>query len=417
MERTMNPMKLLAIVALSLFVSLTARAQRFDEFFTDSTLRLNYIFAGDRAEQRIYLDELEKTPRWYGRRMRLGELPLKGDGQITVADAASGKVIYRHSFSSLFQEWLTTTESHSVAKSFENVFLVPFPKEKVSIKVELFDYRERPITSLTHTVDPRDILIRRTDKPNYPYVTMQQAADTAHCIHFAYVAEGYTEDQMDDFLRDVRMAMEALFAHEPFKSLRPRFNIVAVKSPSLGVGTSHPGKGIWNKSALQSHFDTFYSARYLTTLHMKRLNDALDCIPYEHIIVLVNSPVYGGGGIYNSYTISTMHNERSLPVVVHEFGHSFGGLADEYEYSEDDPQYFPDIETWRPNITTQCDFSKKWENLVKEGKAGLVEGGGYQRKGVWRGCPDCRMRTNEVKEFCPVCQQALTRLIDFYTVE
>lgn len=413
----MRRIKTLLLAILAVFAVQRVQAQDFDEFFTDSTLRLNYIFAGDRTEQRIYLDELEKTPRWYGRRIRLGELPLKGDGQITVTDAASGKVVYRHSFSSLFQEWLTTAESHNVAKSFENVFLVPYPKQKVNIKVELFDYRERPITSLTHTVDPRDILIRRTDKPNYPYVTMQQAADTARCIHFAYVAEGYTEDQMDDFLRDVRTAMEALFAHEPFKSLRPRFNIVAVKSPSLGVGTSHPGKGIWNKSALQSHFDTFYSARYLTTLHMKRLNDALNCIPYEHIIVLVNSPVYGGGGIYNSYTISTMHNERSLPVVVHEFGHSFGGLADEYEYSEDDPQYFPDIETWRPNITTKCDFSKKWENLVKEGKAGLVEGGGYQQKGVWRGCPDCRMRTNEVKEFCPVCQQALTRLIDFYTVE
>lgn len=394
-----------------------AKAQRFDEFFTDSTLRLNYIFAGDRTEQRIYVDELEKTSRWYGRRIRLDQLPLKGDGQITVSDAASGKVIYRHSFSSLFQEWLATEESHRVAKSFENVFLVPLPKQKVNIKVELLDYHERPITSLTHTVDPTDILIRRTDKPQFPYVTMQQAADTAHCIHFAYVAEGYTEDQMDTFIDDVKRAMEALFEHEPFKSLRSRFNIVAVKSPSEGTGTSHPGKGLWNKSALQSHFDTFYSARYLTTLHLKRLYDALNCVPAEHVLVLVNSPVYGGGGIYNSYTISTMHNDRSLPVVVHEFGHSFGGLADEYEYSDDDPQYFPDVETWRPNITTKCDFSQKWQNLIDEGKAGFVEGGGYQSKGVWRGCPDCRMRTNEVKEFCPVCQQALTRLIDFYTVE
>ena len=102
-------------------------------------------------------------------------------------------------------------------------------------------------------------------------------------------------------------------------------------------------------------------------------------------------------------------------MVVHEFGHSFGGLADEYDYTNDDPMYFSDTEPWEQNITTLKDFSNKWQNLIDEKKASLVEGGGYQSKGVWRGCNNCRMRTNEVKEFCPVCQQALQRLIRFYT--
>jgi hypothetical protein len=229
------------------------------------------------------------------------------------------------------------------------------------------------------------------------------------------LAEGYQQDEMSTFIDDVHVAMEALFEHEPFKSLRDRFHIVAVKAPSQESGTSEPGRGIWKNTALHSHFDTFYSDRYLTTLHLKDMHDWLAGIPYEHIIVLVNSGRYGGGGIFNSYNLTTTHHAKYRPVVVHEFGHSFGGLADEYAYGNDDPMYFPDTEPWEPNITTKCDFSKKWEDLYKKGKAGLHEGGGYLTNGVWRGFEDCRMRTNEEPEFCLVCKQALTRLIDFYT--
>ena len=104
-----------------------------------------------------------------------------------------------------------------------------------------------------------------------------------------------------------------------------------------------------------------------------------------------------------------------LPVVVHEFGHSFGGLGDEYAYGNDDSMYFPDTEPWEPNLTTKATAFIKWEHLIKAGKAGLVEGGGYLEKGVWRGCENCRMRTNEEPEFCIVCREARVRLINFYT--
>jgi len=229
------------------------------------------------------------------------------------------------------------------------------------------------------------------------------------------VAEGYQQQEMDTFLADCRVAMESLFAHEPFKQTQDRFNMIAVMPPSADSGTSWPAKGIWKQTALGSHFDTFYSDRYLTTLHLKRLHDVLAGTPYEHIIILVNTDHYGGGGIYNSYNLTYTHGEQFRPVVVHEFGHSFGGLGDEYPYGDDDPMYFPDTEPWEPNLTTQHDFSGKWEHLVRERKAGLVEGGGYLSKGVWRGFENCRMRTNAEPEFCLVCREALLRLIDFYT--
>ena len=385
-------------------------AQRFEDDFEDRTLRLDYTFAGNATYSNIYVDELVSLPRWYGKRQHLNEVPLTGNGQIIMRRHNSETVIFRHSFSTLFQEWLATEEAKRTQKSFENVFLVPFPKDTVDITVELYDNHAKTAISMIHTVIPSDILIRKAgEREILPYDVLHQASDTSRCIHIAFVAEGYTADEMDHYLNDCQKAIGSLFNHEPFKSLQDRFNIIAVKSVSSESGTSEPAKGIWKNTALGSHFDTFYSDRYLTTLHLKRLHDLLAGTPYEHIIILVNTEHYGGGGIYNSYNLSYTGGKQFLPVVVHEFGHSFGGLGDEYAYGNDDPMYFADTEPWEPNLTTKTTAPIKWENLIKEGKAGLVEGGGYLEKGVWR------MRTNEEPEFCPVCQQALKELINFYS--
>ena len=409
-------MKKLLIISILLLSVIIVNAQKFEDYFEDRTLRLDYVFAGSDTLLDLYVDELVSIPHWYGRRQRLSELPLKGNGQITMRSKTDGTVIYRHSFSTLFQEWLATAEAKRVQKSFENVFLVPFPKDSVEIKVELFDYHNQVINSMTHTVDPNDILIRKAGEHNItPYTTLQQAAANSRCIHLAFVAEGYQQHEMNTFIDDCKIAMETLFMHEPFKKMKERFNIIAVKSPSQESGVSEPGKGIWKNTALGAHFDTFYSERYLTTLHLKKMNDILAGTPYEHIIVLVNGERYGGGGIYNSYTLTSAHGPNFRPVVVHEFGQSFGGLGDEYPYGDDDPMYFSDTEPWEPNLTTKATAFIKWEHLIKEGKAGLYEGGGYLSKGVWRGSENCRMRTNEEPEFCAVCQEALTKLIDFYT--
>ena len=409
-------MKKILAISFLLFSSLVSNAQRFDDYFEDRTLRLDYTFAGDHTQSYIYVDELVSLPHWYGRRHHLKEVPLKGNGQIIVRAHNKDVVIYRHSFSTLFQEWLSTDEAKQTKKSFENVFLVPFPKDTVDITVELYDYHDKTATSMTHTVAPTDILIRKAGEHDMtPYDILHQAADTSQCIRIAFVAEGYTADEMEHYLDDCQKAIYSLFNHEPFKSMQDRFNIIALKSVSEESGTSEPAKGIWKNTVLGSHFDTFYMDRYLTTLHLKQLHNVLAGTPYEHIIILVNTEHYGGGGIYNSYNLTYTGGKHFLPVVVHEFGHSFGGLGDEYNYGDNDPMYFADTEPWEPNLTTKCDFNGKWEKLIEEGKAGLIEGGGYLTHGVWRGFENCRMRTNEEPEFCLVCRQALTRLIDFYT--
>ena len=398
--------------------AMNAAAQDFNTYFVDKTLRIDYSFSGNVTEQHIAVDELKQSPRWYGKRKRLAELPMEGNGQITVKDHKTGDTIYRNSFSTLFQEWLSYPEAETTSKAFENVFLVPMPKDTVDITVDLRNNRREVVASLTHQVVPSDILIRHIGERNVtPYETLLQAKDTTKCIHIAFLAEGYQQHEMPTFINDAKIAIEALLAHEPFKSMKERFNIVAVKSPSIDSGTSEPGNGIWKHTALSSHFDTFYSDRYLTTLNLKDLHNLLAGTPYEHIIVLVNTEKYGGGGILNSYNLSMTHHPKYRPVVVHEFGHSFAGLADEYAYeTEDIPMYPHDIEPWEKNITTKVDFHGKWEDMIgKDSKAGLYEGAGYSLKGVYRAYPDCRMRTNENPEFCDVCKRILQNVIDFYT--
>lgn len=406
------------IILLLLFVSINLSAQTFEHYFTDKTLRLDYIFSGNADKQWIALDKLNTMSKWYGKRKHLAEVPIQGNGQIIVKAKNSNQVIYRNSFSTLFQEWITYDEAKTTTRSFENVFLVPMPKDTVNITVELYNNRHQTIATMTHRVVPSDILIHEIGQTPTPYVTLQKAADSQHCINIAYLAEGYTAEELQSFIDDSNIAMEALFAHEPFSSRRQLFNVVAVCAYSEESGTSEPSKGIWKNTALGSHFDTFYSDRYLTTLNLKRMHDLLAGTPYEHIIVLVNTDKYGGGGILNSYNLSMTHHEKFRPVVVHEFGHSFAGLADEYAYESEDLDAYPlDIEPWEKNITIHNDSLSKWHDMVTDSipNIGYYEGAGYRTKGMYRPSHDCRMRTNENPTFCAVCQRAIINIIDFYT--
>lgn len=417
---------LLCLIAVS-----STRAQVFADHFADKTLRVDYIFNGNASGQAICLDGLSALPTWAGRKHHLAELPLQGNGQIIMRNAASGKTIYTTSFSSLFQEWLETDEARNVTKGFENTFLLPYPLQPVEIEITLLDPRRNVRASMKHIVHPNDVLIEQKGNSHItPHKYLLHNDSPEKCIDVAILAEGYTLQEMQTFYEDADIACKSIFDHEPFKSMKKRFNVVAVASPSTDSGVSVPRLNEWKHTAFGSHFSTFYSDRYLTTSRVKAIHDALAGIPYEHIIILANTEEYGGGGIYNSYTLTTAHHPMFRPVVVHEFGHSFGGLADEYFYDNDvmTDTYPLDIEPWEQNISTQVDFAAKWKDMLSENTpvptpaevsenypTGVYEGGGYSAKGIFRPAENCRMRTNEYPAFCPVCQRALRRIIEFYT--
>lgn len=432
----------------------TLHAQSFEEYFEDATLRLDYIFAGNVKEQHIFLQELKKQDRWAGRKSRLAEKFLNGNGQLTMKDHATQEVIYVTTFSTLFQEWLQYDEAKKVDKAFETSYNVPFPKKPVDVTITLTNNHRVVTTEMTHTVDPKDILIRKIGENGIPFYYVwkgQQGGDITDCVDLAIVAEGYTTAQMGKFYHDCDRVVEALFAREPFKSLKERFNVVAVAAPSEESGPSIPHNGIWHTSAAGSHYDTFYTDRYLMTQEMHKIYDLLSGVPFEHILVMINSDTYGGGGVYNQVTCFTSDHPTFKEVLVHEFGHSYGGLADEYAYDDMDSEWYPaDTEPWEPNITTLKDFGSKWADLMPKKQliptpldpkvpnyrmvnkndpkamealnkatqvVGVFEGAGYQSKGCYRPAQECRMKINEVEDFCPVCTRAIQRITDFYTTK
>ena len=389
-----------------------------DARLQDATLRLEYAFCGSDSSSEIYLQDVCSLPRWAGRRVNLDALPLKGNGQLRMTDRETGNTLYMMSFSTLFQEWQATEEATRIRKSFENVFLVPMPSVSVDITVSLYDFKAREVASLTHPFEPGDILIRPVEDPGYESRYLLRSGSAKDCIDVAILAEGYTAAEKETFFSDAQATVDAILAHEPFAALQDRFNFIAVAAISEDGGVSIPREGIWKDTVVGSHYDTFYTERYLTTPNVQAIHDALAGVPYEHVIILANCDTYGGGGIYNSYTLTTAHHKLFKQVVVHEFGHSFGGLADEYFYDDQYVDYYcPEVEPWEQNITTMADFPSKWQDMVRSQEAGIYEGGGYMSKGVWRSSEDCRMRTNDAKEFCPVCRRAIERMIRFYTEE
>ena len=406
-----------SFLALCLFsFASDAQSVRYPDHFSDETLRLDYVFSGDASHQAIYLRQLYRTSNWAGRRTSLEAPLLQGNGQIRVLDPESGRCLYANGFSTLFQEWTVTEEATRVRKAFENSFQLPFPLRPVDVEISLLDTHGKVSACLRHRIDPADILIRPLSCNGLAERTVHGGGALDKTIDIVVVSEGYTLSEEEKFFKDAGRVADALFSHEPFAALSDRFTLRAVFAPSAQSGVSVPHEGVWRSTATSSHFDTFYMERYLTTPSIWQLWDLIGTVPFDHVFVLANTAIYGGGGIYNSITIMNSDHSTFVPVLVHEFGHAFAGLGDEYYYDDAFETSYPaDTEPWEPNLTTLKNFGAKWENMMDVPGVGLFEGGGYQSKGVFRPAEDCRMKTNSCERFCPVCTRAVLRAIAYYT--
>ncbi|MEO8399043.1 MAG: M64 family metallopeptidase, partial [Ignavibacteriaceae bacterium] len=209
-----------------------------------------------------------------------------------------------------------------------------------------------------------------------------------------------------------------------------KFNILGIEAPSEESGTDIPPKNIWKKTLFMTKFYTFDLDRYLMTIDNKDIRDAASNVPYDQIVLLVNTEMYGGGAIYNHYSVAVSDNNYSEYIFIHEFGHGFASLGDEY-YDSDVAYkdfYSSDVEPLDPNLTTLVNFDSKWKDLVDPStpiptpvedkyidKVGAFEGGGYVEKGVYRPAYDCTMKSISINNFCPVCKRAIQQMIDFYS--
>ncbi len=414
-----------------LFIALFLGAQsKYETHFTPDRLRVDLVFAGNAKVQNIYLEALTKEGAWAGSKNNLVDQFNYGEYFLEVK-SKQGEVIYSKGFNTLFQEWRTIAEAKTISKAFSSSYVIPFPKEKV----ELCIYERVKATGkfnqiFSGEIDPDNKLISLEKENNFKVSPIINNGASEKKVDIAFIAEGYTADEMDKFRKDAAKFAGYLFEMEPYKSRESDFNIWAIESISQESGTDIPQDDIWRKTVANSNFYTFYIDRYLTAPDHKEISRIASNAPYDALYVIVNSDKYGGGGIYNFYGLSMSDNKFESEVFVHEFGHSFAGLGDEYYSSEVAYEDFYNlkVEPWEPNITSLVDFESKWKDMIKrktpvptpnEEKysdvVGLFEGGGYMSKGMYRPHLDCRMKTNTAEAFCPVCQRAINRMIDSYT--
>ncbi len=404
-------------------------SDNFYKYFYDKELRFDFMLAGNKNETVVYPVGLKEEPFWAGSVSNLKNPFDYGNFKYEVFDDSTNTLIYSRGFCTLFQEWQTTAEAKTVNRSFYEVATMPFPREKIKFVLSKRE-RDGSFSELYRTViDPTDYFIRR-EKPKSVQVTeIYKGGDPHKCVDLAFIAEGYTKEQMGKFRADVRKMADILFSEPPYSDYKDKFNIWAVEAESLESGTDVPGENIYVNTALNSSFYTFDLDRYLTTQDIKAVNDYAAAVPHDNIIVLINSKRYGGGGVYNYYSGTTVDNALSPKVFIHEFGHGFAGLADEYFTSTVayDEFYPLDVEPWEPNITTLVNFGAKWKNMILKSTpiptppeekysnvTGLFEGAGYSAKGIYRAQLDCRMKSNGPKGYCTVCSDAVRKMIEFY---
>lgn len=411
-----------------------ARNIKFNEYFSDSTLRINYLRVGNRQHDTVQLQSHECIGRWAGSLTQLLDPFDNGAYCIVVKDPHTGFELYSRGYNSLFHEYRDTPQGADSVAGFEEVVRVPWPKRPVDICFLRRGNDQRMHPQFSYRFDPdsamaqlrRSSVLHRMANP----VRLQYKGDPHSKMDVVIVPEGYGPADSLKMIRDMQSFCKFLLGQEPFSSRSDDFNVWGIPLMGEASGITDPGKGIIVNSLVGSSYNTFGADRYLMTMHLFQLHNAIGTTPCDHIIIMANSTTYGGGAIYNFYAMSSL-NEMAYVVLPHELGHSIGGLADEYvdENLSYGDIHLLDQEPVEPNITTLVDFASKWQSMLpkgtpvpsplelsvrrnENGPLGVYEGAGYHRKGIYRPTMHCMMR--DYAPFCPVCSLRLNQVFDLY---
>ncbi|MBR5353712.1 MAG: peptidase M64 [Bacteroidales bacterium] len=426
-----------SILLFSALVSdsaLQAQNVKFNDYFSDSTLRINYLRVGNRQHDTVQLQSHECIGHWAGSLTQLLDPFDNGAYCIVVKDPHTGRELYSRGYNSLFHEYRDTPQGADSVAVFEEVVRVPWPKRPVDICFLQRGSDQRMHPQFSYRFDPDSAMaqLRRSSVLHLMAdpVRLQYKGDPHSKMDVVIVPEGYGPADSLKMMRDMQSFCKFLLGQEPFSSRSDDFNVWGIPLMGEASGITDPGKGIHVNSLVGSSYNTFGADRYLMTMHLFQLHDAISATPCDHIIIMANSTTYGGGAIYNFYAMSSL-NQMAYVVLPHELGHSIGGLAD--EYVDEDLSYgdihLLDQEPIEPNITTLVDFASKWQSMLpagtpvptppnnsvprgKNGPLGVYEGAGYHSKGIYRPTMRCMMR--DYAPFCPVCSLRLNQVFDLY---
>lgn len=458
-----------ALLFLFLFISTFAVA-------APKTMRLDYYHTGDNGKEIFSVDRVVIEPlAWPGNPAKNIDGSNLGKYFFEVRDKQTNRILYSRGYASIFGEWETTDEAKHMARTFSESLRFPAPDAAVVITVSKRDDENVFRPMWTTVVDPKSMFVDSSVPPSPgPVLELQKSGDPATKVDFLILGDGYTAAQRAKFEKDARRLMDILFSTSPFKEHRADFNVWALCPTSEQAGISRPSTGVHHRTPVGATYDAFGSERYILTFDNRAFRDIAQFAPYEFVEILANGNTYGGGGIFNLYSTVAADSLWSPYVFVHEFGHHFAGLADEYYTS--DVAYNPSsnkIEPWEPNVTALLSPADlKWKDLVTPGTpvptpwkkdeyeaysrgiqqrrreirrqnqpesvmdalfteeknhedsllandqyghaVGAFEGANYEAKGYYRPQENCIMFTR-LDKFCAVCSRAIVRVIQMYT--
>lgn len=403
---------------------------QYDIHFDNQQLRIDYYIYGNADTCYYAFDKYVMEPVWGGTRSNLIDSLGYGDYYFEVLLHDSDIVLYSRGYCNLFGEWQSTPEAETISRGFNESVIMPYPKEIVDVVFYMRDYDGDFVEKMKLVVDPDDYFIQDSPKHNISVLNVYGDFAPEKAVDIVILPDGYTEEDMGKFVIDCNFFKECLFSYEPYVSYQDRFNIRAVMAPSKDSGITIPAEDVWKNTALNCAFYTFDSERYCMSYDNQSIRNLAGTVPYDQIYILANTSKYGGGGIYNFYCVSSTDDNFSSDVIIHEFGHGFAGLGDEYydDSGSYEEFYNLNIEPWEPNITTLVNFDSKWKDMLKkktpvptpdtekyDDEVGVFEGGGYEPKGVYRPKRDCLMKTFNGNKFCEVCHKAIEKMILYYT--
>ena len=441
---------------------------------TPATMRLDFFHTGNVTQELFSVDRVVIEPLpWPGNPHKPIDTANRGVYYFEVKDLTSQRVLYSRGFSSIFGEWVTTDEAKKANRTFHESLRFPAPEAPVQIVVKKRDVQNLFREVWSTNIDPHDKYID-TSKPPSPgrVLEIERNGDPALKVDLLFLGDGYTATELDKCEKDVRRLAEGVFSVSPFKERRKDFDVRGICSPSPDSGVSHPSAGIHRSTLFGSQFDVFGTERYALSFHNRAIRTVASFAPYDVMGIVMNSQEYGNGGIFGLYASVSIDYPSAISVFIHEFGHHFADLGDEY-YFNANVAYAPAstrVEPWEPNITALLDPQNlKWKALVapetpiptpwpkdcyeqsirdsqsriqqmrsegrpaaeidefrrhaRETQAHCLSGGPYANKvGAFQGAkyediyyrPQQRCIMISGAEFCAVCQRAIEEIIDLY---
>ncbi|HPC83799.1 MAG TPA: M64 family metallopeptidase [Thermoanaerobaculaceae bacterium] len=348
------------------------RFATFDTYFVDRTLRVDYVHVGNASEEVFALDRLVEQGPWAGSRVHLVDPFDNGRCFAKVYDLASGKLLFSRGFDTYFGEYRTTVQGgKGVRRAYHESVLMPMPKAKVRFALELRGADRMPREAWSIEIDPDSWeIVREKSDPSVLVMPSHISGDPHSRLDVAILGEGYTVAEAGKFKADLERFTAILLGAEPYARARDHINVYGVLKPSDESGIDEPSHGSYRRTALGATFDSLGSERYVLTEDNRAVRAVAAKAPYDTLFIMVNSARYGGGGIYGLYATFTTDNQWHRYIFLHEFGHSFGGLADEYytastAYNE---FYPPGVEPAEPNITALLDPAHvKWSDVLTPG--------------------------------------------------